>query len=76
MQVVCKYKKMVYIAIQISVYEDKIYIYNDSEMSQNINTTEKLFMKHYSEPYNPKLAEVFFKSGMIEAWGIRNLWKK
>ena len=27
-----------------------------------------LFMKHSSKPFNPKLAEVFFKSGMIEAW--------
>ena len=26
-------------------------------------------MKHSSKPYNPKLANVFFKSGMIEAWG-------
>lgn len=31
--------------------------------------TEKLFEKHSSKPYNPKLANVFFKSGMIEAWG-------
>lgn len=28
-----------------------------------------MFMKHSSKPFNPKLAEVFFKSGMIEAWG-------
>ena len=28
-------------------------------------------MKHSSKPYNPKLAGVFFKSGMIEAWGRR-----
>ena len=55
--------------IQISVYEDKIYIWNDGEMPPNLNSTEKLFMKHSSKPYNPKLAEVFFKSGMIEAWG-------
>lgn len=26
-------------------------------------------MKHSSKPYNPKLAGIFFKSGMIEAWG-------
>ena len=25
--------------------------------------------KHSSKPFNPKLANVFFKSGMIEAWG-------
>ncbi len=55
--------------IQISVYEDKIYIWNDGEMPANLNSTEKLFAKHSSKPYNPKLANVFFKSGMIEAWG-------
>lgn len=55
--------------IQISVYEDKIYIWNDGEMPPNLNTAEKLFKKHSSKPFNPKLAEVFFKSGMIEAWG-------
>ncbi len=55
--------------IQISVYEDKIYIWNDGEMPFGLDSTEKLFEKHSSKPYNPKLANVFFKSGMIEAWG-------
>jgi ATP-dependent DNA helicase RecG len=55
--------------IQISVYEDKIYIWNDGEMPPNLDSADKLFMKHASKPYNPKLANVFFKSGMIEAWG-------
>ena len=55
--------------IQISVYEDKIYIWNDGEMPPNLDTTDKLFMKHSSKPYNPKLANIFFKSGLIEAWG-------
>lgn len=55
--------------IQISVYEDKIYIWNDGQMPPNLDSTDKLFMKHSSKPYNPKLANVFFKSGMIEAWG-------
>ena len=55
--------------IQISVYEDKIYIWNDGEMPPNLDSAAKLFMKHSSKPYNPKLANVFFISGMIEAWG-------
>lgn len=55
--------------IQISVYEDKIYIWNDGEMPPNLDSTDKLFMKHSSKPYNPKLANIFFKSGMIEVWG-------
>ncbi|BFL10997.1 putative DNA binding domain-containing protein [[Clostridium] hylemonae] len=55
--------------IQISVYEDKVYIWNDGEMPANLNSTEKLFEKHSSKPFNPKLAHVFFLSGLIEAWG-------
>lgn len=58
-----------YNPIQISVYEDKIYIWNDGEMPPNLDSTDKLFMKHSSKPFNPKLANIFFKSGMIEAWG-------
>ena len=38
-------------------------------MPSELDSTEKLFMKHSSKPYNPKLANIFFKSGMIEAWG-------
>jgi len=55
--------------IQISVYEDKIYIWNDGIMPKELSSTEKLFEKHSSRPFNPRLAGVFFKSGMIEAWG-------
>ncbi len=55
--------------IQISVYEDHMYIWNDGQMPENLRTTESLFAKHSSKPYNPKLAYVFFVSGMIEAWG-------
>lgn len=39
--------------IQISVYEDKIYIWNDGEMPSELNSADKLFMKHSSKPYNP-----------------------
>jgi len=38
-------------------------------MPENLDSTEKLFSKHSSDPFNPKLAQVFFKSGLIEAWG-------
>ena len=55
--------------VQISVYEDHMYIWNDGLMPENLRTTESLFVKHSSKPFNPKLAHVFFISGMIEAWG-------
>ena len=55
--------------VQISVYPDKMYIWNNGTMPKNLDSVEKLFGKHSSEPFNPKLAQVFFKSGLIEAWG-------
>jgi len=55
--------------IQISVYKDKIYIWNDGTMPEELASATNLFEKHLSKPYNPLLANVFFKSGMIEAWG-------
>ena len=42
---------------------------NICELEPPTYLLEKLFEKHSSKPYNPKLANVFFKSGMIEAWG-------
>jgi ATP-dependent DNA helicase RecG len=47
----------------------EVYVYNDGIMPVGLNTTEKLFEKHSSKPFNPKLAQIFFKSGMIERWG-------
>ena len=55
--------------IQISIYDDHMYIWNDGQMPENLRTTESLFAKHSSKPFNPKMAHVFFISGMIEAWG-------
>ena len=55
--------------IQISVYNEKVYIWNDGEMPANLQSTEDLFEKHSSKPYNPKLAGIFFRGGLIEAWG-------
>jgi ATP-dependent DNA helicase RecG len=56
------------IPIQISVYEDKIYIWNSGMFPKTIDIT-KLYEKHPSKPYNPKIALAFFKSGLIESWG-------
>jgi len=55
--------------IQISVYPDKIYIWNDGTFPEDLNTATKLYRKHSSKPFNPKLAGAFFKCGLIEAWG-------
>ena len=55
--------------IQISVYPDRIYVWNDGSFPPGLDTSEKLFGKHSSKPFNPLLAGVFFKCGLIEAWG-------
>ena len=56
------------IPIQISVYADKIYIWNDGQLPENW-TVENLIIKHASKPHNPDIANAFFRSGFIESWG-------
>ena len=54
--------------IQISVYADKIMIWNEGSLPDNW-TIERLLSKHPSKPYNPDIANAFFRSGYIESWG-------
>ncbi len=56
------------IPIQISVYEDKIIIWNDGKLPENW-TVERLTKQHPSKPFNPDIANAFFRSGYIESWG-------
>lgn len=54
--------------VQISVYADRVMIWNPGELPPHW-TVAKLMGKHPSRPFNPVLANVFFRAGMIEAWG-------
>lgn len=54
--------------IQISVYDDKIIIWNEGQLPENW-TVEDLLRKHPSKPYNPDIANALFRSGYIESWG-------
>jgi len=54
--------------IQISVYDDKLMIWNCGILPDNWSI-ETLLSKHGSRPYNPDIANVFFRAGEIEAWG-------
>ena len=54
--------------IQISVYNDKIMIWNYGRLPENW-TVEDLLQKHSSQPRNPDIATAFFRSGYVEAWG-------
>ena len=52
----------------MSIYEDKIYVWNDGKFPEEL-ASQNLFEKHYSKPYNPLIAQTFFKAGFIESWG-------
>lgn len=56
------------VPIQISVYEDKIVLWGAGQLPENW-TLERLLGKHPSDPYNPLIANAFFRAGYIEAWG-------
>ena len=56
------------IPIQISVYEDRLYVANVGSLPENW-TIESLMAKHSSVPYNPNIASVFYLAGFIESWG-------
>lgn len=56
------------IPIQISVYEDKLYIANVGHLPETW-TLENLMSKHASRPYNPNIAHAFYLAGFIESWG-------
>ncbi len=54
--------------IQISLYANKLIIWNDGQLP-NDWTVERLKTKHPSRPFNPEIANCFFRAGLIEAWG-------
>ena len=56
------------IPIQISVYEDRLYVANIGSLPEDW-TLENLMQKHASKPYNPNIAHVFYLAGFIESWG-------
>jgi ATP-dependent DNA helicase RecG len=54
--------------IQISVYPHKLMVWNPGQLPGRW-TVSSLKAKHPSHPFNPDVANAFFRAGMIEAWG-------
>ncbi|GHV23934.1 transcriptional regulator [Planctomycetales bacterium] len=54
--------------VHIHIYPDKVLIYNDGRLPKNW-TEADLFAPHTSKPFNPDIANGFFRAGLIEAWG-------
>ena len=56
------------VPVQISVYADKLMIWNPGQLPADW-TIDTLTAKHASQPFNPDIANAFFRAGMIESWG-------
>ncbi len=56
------------IPIQVSVYDDRLYVANVGRLPENW-TLENLMGKHASSPYNPDIAHIFYLASFIESWG-------
>ncbi|MDR3106750.1 MAG: winged helix-turn-helix transcriptional regulator [Bifidobacteriaceae bacterium] len=56
------------VPIQIKVFPDHLVIYGDGGLPADW-TMERFLGHHGSSPRNPNIANAFFRSGQIEAWG-------
>ena len=56
------------IPIQVSVYDDRLYIANCGRLPESWSV-KKLMEKHSSEPFHPNIAHVYYLAGFIESWG-------
>ncbi len=54
--------------IQIRVYPDRMDIWNPGQLPDEWSR-DKLMHPHPSRPFNPDVANAFFRAGDIEAWG-------
>lgn len=55
--------------IQISVYDDRIIIFNQGYWPEDIDLKDVYTKKHSSYPHNPNITRTFFNAGEIEAYG-------
>ena len=56
------------IPIQIRIEEDAMHISNNCILPEDW-TVDTLMKPHKSKPFNPSIANVFYRAGYIEAWG-------
>ena len=55
-------------SIGVGIYDDRLEITSTGPLPFGL-TPEKLFKPHPSQPWNPLIAEVFYRRGIIEKWG-------
>ncbi len=55
-------------SIAVALFDDRLEITSSGTLHFGL-TTEALFQPHESLPWNPLIARVFYRRGVIEAWG-------
>lgn len=55
-------------AVSVGVFDDRLEITSTGTLHFGL-TPEALFLPHESLPWNPLIARVFYRRGIIEAWG-------
>ena len=55
-------------AVSIAIFDDRLEISNTGELHFGI-TTQDLLRPHRSRPWNPLIAQTFYRCGIIESWG-------
>lgn len=59
-------------AVQIRMYDNKFSTWNEGMLPEGL-TLEALTRQHPSRPRNPLIADVCFKGGFIDMWGVGTL---
>ncbi len=55
-------------SVAVAIYDDRLEITSSGTLHFGL-TAEALFSQHESLPWNPRIARVFYLSGIIESWG-------
>ncbi len=59
-------------SLSVAIYDDRMEIINPGALQFGI-TPKALFKPHESRPWNPLIANVFYRAGIIEKWGTGTL---
>ena len=55
-------------SVAVALYDDRLEVISPGELHFGL-TPEMLYQPHESKPWNPWVAKVFYRRGLIETWG-------
>lgn len=55
-------------AVSVALFDDRLEVISSGDLHFGL-TPESLFREHESRPWNPMIAQTFYKRGIIETWG-------